>query len=214
MGELIFLDQRRVDRSLAPRNMRPAFFFDLSCPFSYLVAERVERELGEAEWIPVAASAVSRALGDSDVPSIKALAQRRAAALRLGLVWPERFPFEAPRALRAAAHAAELGAGPRFALAASRLAFCGGFDLEDPEILAEAAAAASVPWEECLTAARETERDGALQMTADGLRSRAVRSLPAIRVGRRWLQGEREFVTACAMQREPAAFVRPMVPPG
>src|ERR1039458_9885950 len=191
MGELIFLDQRRVDRSLAPRNMRPAFFFDLSCPFSYLVAERVERELGEAEWIPVAASAVCRALGDSDVPSIKALAPRRAGR-------------------RPAAHAADPGAGPRFALAASRLAFCGGFDLEDPEILAEAAAAASVPWEECLTAARETERDGALQMTADGLRSRGVRLLPAIRFGRRWLQGEREFVTACAMQRELAAFVRPI----
>ena len=37
---------------------------------------------------------------------------------------------------------AEGGRGAGFVLAASRLAFCGGFDLEDPEILAEAAAAA------------------------------------------------------------------------
>ena len=64
--------------------------------------------------------------------------------MRLPLVWPEHFPRETPAALRAASHAAEIGAGCRFALAARRLAFCGGFDLEGPEILAEAAAAASL----------------------------------------------------------------------
>ncbi len=63
-------------------------------------------------------------------------------------------------------------------------------------------------------AARDTDRDTALLVTADGLRSQGVRWLPAVRVGRRWLQGDREFVTACAAQREPAAFARPMAPSG
>jgi 2-hydroxychromene-2-carboxylate isomerase len=214
MGELIPLDQRRDDRSRSPRDSRPAFFFDLSCPFSYLAAERVERELGEVEWVPVASATVCRGRGDSDVDAIKTLAERRAIALRLRLVWPEQFPFKAPRALRAAARAVELGAGPRFALAAGRLAFCGGFDLEDPETLAEAAAAAGVPWEECLVAARDADRDAALQLTADELRSRGMRRLPAFRVGRRWLQGEREFDTACALRHAPAMFACSMAPHG
>jgi 2-hydroxychromene-2-carboxylate isomerase len=214
MGELILIDRHRADRSRSPRNPRPAFFFDLSCPFSYLAAERVERELGAAEWMPVAAGDVGATRSDADLPAIKAQVQRRAAALRLGLVWPERFPFQAARALRAAAYATESGAGASFALAASRLAFCGGFDLEDPEVLAEAAGAASLPVEECLAAARDTDRDAALQVTADGLRRRGVRRLPAIRVGRRWLEGERGLVTARALQQEPARYARPMAPPG
>ena len=40
-------------RRLGPRQ-RARFFFDLACPFSYLGAERVERVLGEVEWIPSA----------------------------------------------------------------------------------------------------------------------------------------------------------------
>ena len=38
----------------------------------------------------------------------------------------------------------EGGCAAAFAIAAGRLAFCGGFDLEDPDILAEAAAAAGL----------------------------------------------------------------------
>jgi 2-hydroxychromene-2-carboxylate isomerase len=68
-------------------------------------------------------------------------------------VWLDRFPADVPRALRAATFASEIGAGPRFALAASRLTFCGGFDLDDPETLVEAAAAAGVPLDPCLEAA-------------------------------------------------------------
>ena len=71
-------------------------------------------------------------------------------ALRLPLVWPDRLPRRARGRSRAAAYAAEIGAGARFALAASRLAFCGGFDLDDPETLAEAAAAAGIPLRACL----------------------------------------------------------------
>ena len=87
------------------------------------------------------------------VERVRAAAERRAAELRLPLVWPERFPREVPAAMRAAAFAAEQGRGGAFVLAAGRLAFCGGFDLDDPEILAEAAAAAGIPLEDCFHAA-------------------------------------------------------------
>ena len=108
--------------------------------------------------------------------------------------------------MRAAAYAAEIGAGARFALAASRLAFCGGFDLEDPEILAEAAAAAGVPLDECLAAAGDPARDARLHATARAPCARAgSRDLPAIRIGRRWLWGEQMLSEARPLLRNAAS---------
>jgi len=54
--------------------------------------------------------------------------------------------------MRAAVHACDVDRGPAFVLAATRLAFCGGFDLDDPEVLAEAAAAAGLELDACLHA--------------------------------------------------------------
>ena len=100
---------------------------------------------------------------------------------------------------RAASYAAENGAGASFALAATRLAFCGGFDLEDPEILAVAAAAAGIPLEGCLLAARDPARDRPLWATARGLHARGVRALPALRLGRRFIEGDRILVEGAAL---------------
>ncbi len=119
--------------------MRAAFFYDVACPFSYLVAERVERVLGEVEWVPAPAVGLDGGARWARFEATRALAERHAYALRLPLVWPDRFPANTRHALRAASYAAENAAGAAFALAAMRLAFCGGFDLEDPEILAVAA---------------------------------------------------------------------------
>jgi 2-hydroxychromene-2-carboxylate isomerase len=194
------------------------FFFDLSCPFSYLAAERIERLLGDVEWVSTPAFALepshSRATRGSYSGGIRGQAERLAASLRLPLVWPERFPAEVPRAVRAAAHASEIGAGARFALAASRLAFCGGFDLEDPEILAEAAAAAGVPLETCLAAAGDPSRDPELHATARGLLSQGVRRLPAIRIGPRWFNGEHAPADAAVLLRARAVYGRPLAPVG
>jgi 2-hydroxychromene-2-carboxylate isomerase len=193
MGDLISLAERRNDRSRARRSSGPAFFFDLACPFSYLAAERVERLLGGVEWIPTA----SLAAGDGN--GLRRRAELRAAELRLPLVWPERFPAPTPGALRAAARAAELGAGATFALAAARLAFCGGFDLEDPEVLAEAAAAAGLTLEQCLSAAGERALDASLEATTRGLRAQGVGRLPAVRVGGHLFDGERRLSEAAAL---------------
>jgi 2-hydroxychromene-2-carboxylate isomerase len=198
MGELIVLAERLRDRSLRRSRSRPAFFFDLACPFSYLAAERIERTLGEVEWIPVPAGALAagaRPSRASEAGELRAQAERRAAELRLPLVWPERFPAAVPRALRAAAYAADVGAGGRFALAASRLAFCGGYDLDDLEILAEAAAAAGIAPGPCLQAVADERRDDVLYVTAGGLRVRGVRALPAVQLGGRFLDPDLALVS-------------------
>jgi 2-hydroxychromene-2-carboxylate isomerase len=116
-------------------------------------------------------------------------------------------------ALRAAAHANEIGAGPAFALAASRLAFCGGFDLEDPEILAEAAAAAGIGLDACLTAAADESRDGPLFATSRRLLARGVQQLPAMHVGNRWFAGE-ESIAGAAASRAHVECSGPLAPVG
>jgi 2-hydroxychromene-2-carboxylate isomerase len=193
MGALIELKDQLGDRS-RPRpggSSRGAFFYDLSCPFSYLVAERVERVLGELDWFPAPGVALDAGAAGLHLETTRAAAEREAREARLPLVWPDSFPANARHALRVAAYASENGAGARFALAATRLAFSGGFELEDPEILSVAAAASGLSVEDCLAAARDPSRDGPLWATARGLRARGVRRLPAIRLEHRWLQGVR-----------------------
>lgn len=191
MGVVIELKDRLADRSRPRGGLQAAFFYDLACPFSYLVAERVERVLGEVEWIPAPAVGLDGGARWARLEATRALAEREALAARLPIVWPDRFPANPRHALRAASYASENGAGATFALAASRLAFCGGFDLEDPEIIGVAAAAAGLPLDACLAAARDPSRDAPLWATARGLHRRGVRRLPTISLGGRWLEGER-----------------------
>jgi 2-hydroxychromene-2-carboxylate isomerase len=200
MGDVIMLWERLANRPSSGAS-RSALFFDLACAFSYLTAERVERALGDVDWVPCSLPADRR----QPTRDLIARAERQAFALQLPLVWPDRFPRTVPRAMRAAAYAAEIGVGARFALAASRLAFCGGYDLEDREILAEAAAAAGVPVDECLAAAGDPARDVRLQATARRLESCGVPRLPAIRIGRRWLWSDQMLSEARPLLRNAAS---------
>ena len=214
MGQVIYLDERRSERSRTASMTQPLFFFDVSCPLSYLTAERIERKLGEVEWVPVDGASLWASAGEEppvtrgDDHVLRSRADSCARALRLPLVWPDRFPGAARCAQRASAFACEVGAGAAFALAASRLAFCGGFDLEDPETLAEAAAAAGVPLEECLSAAGETSRDEELEANAELLRAHGIRELPAIRIGDQWFEGEAGLLAAGALTVGPQTVRR------
>ncbi|HEX7301110.1 MAG TPA: DsbA family protein, partial [Solirubrobacteraceae bacterium] len=132
-----------------------SFFFDLASPWTYLAAERVERRFAWVRWQPVVPDALP--LEDGEEMARRAVEQR-AAELRLPLVWPETWPNAGRRAMRVASLAAERQRAAPFVLAASRLAFCGGYDVDDPEALAEAAAAAGLGLDDCLQAAGDLRR--------------------------------------------------------
>jgi 2-hydroxychromene-2-carboxylate isomerase len=215
VGELLHFPVERTHARELREPPAAAFFFDVTCPLSYLAAERVERRLPGAEWVAVDGSALAPAPQDDDeLVRIRARAERHARTLRLPLVWPERFPLRAPCAQRAAAFACELGAGPAFALAASRLAFCGGFQLDDPETIAEAAAAAAVPLAACLEAAGEQWRDDELGEVGATLRRGGIDQLPAFQVGAHWLQGEGALGVASAMMVRGQLAQGPLAPAG
>lgn len=180
---------------------RAAFYFDLACPFSYLAAERVERLLGDIEWVPTPSRALNGSVAHEDREAIVARAATMAQAARLPLVWPDDFPAAVPRAMRAALYAAEIGAGARFALAASRMAFCGAFDLEKSAVLADVAAAANLPVKECLAAASEDWRDEELEATAASLSDHGISALPVVGVQGRWFDGMGGLVEAAAWLR-------------
>ena len=214
VGELISLAERRAARQhgCEPRHRKPGtprratFYFDLSSPFTYLAAERVERLFPGLRWHPVSAEAVYGASEWSDPrmrAAIEQAAEERARALRMPLVWPERLPGDTRAAMRVAVHAARLGRGGAFALAASRLAFCGGFDLSDPDVLAEAVVAANLGLPECLEAACDTSVDADLEAAALRLRTAGATALPAVRVGRALFCGEARVPDAAAAARAP-----------
>ena len=213
MGEVIELDARRRRRGTERVRgrgevLRTEFLFDLACPFTYLAAERVERAFESIVWTPASGAALTRrSTADDPVAErrLRRAAEARAVQLRMPLVWPERFPGEVPAAMRVAAYASDCGRGAAFTLAAGRLAYCGGFDLEDPETIAEAAAAAGLGLDACLRAARDESRDGALEAAGRRLLAAGADVLPALRVGRALFWGEQRVAEAAAAARMHAA---------
>ena len=198
MGELISLAERRAARAEAhapPTRPRVSFFFDLASPWTYLAAERVDRRFADVRWQPAIGAALP---GGRDGDAQRGAVEDRADELQMPLVWPEALPTAGRSAMRVAALAAERGRAAEFVLAASRLAFCGGYDVDDPEILAEAAAAAGLGLAECLQAAGELRRDGALEQAALRLLSQGADALPVLVVGRALFCGEHRLAEAAA----------------
>jgi 2-hydroxychromene-2-carboxylate isomerase len=177
---------------------RPTLYFDLRSPYTYLVAERADRLFAGLDWRPASADVLDG--GDPDDDAARAAADR-ARLLGLPLVWPEDRPYRVLRAMRVASLAAERGSGGMFALAASRLAFCGGFDLDDPEILAEAAAAAGIALDDAFHAAGDVARDGPIEAAARMLVAAGAERLPVLKVGRTLFSGEDRLMEGAAAAR-------------
>ncbi len=199
MGTVTSLEPRRSARlrrqagaGVAPS--RATLFFDLRSPYTYLAAERADRLFPGLQWLPASSEVLDR--GELDPDGRRA--HERARLLGLPLVWPEDQPYLVPGAMRVASLAAERGCGSAFVLAASRLAYCGGFDIDDPEILAEAAAAAGIELGLALHAAGDISRDGAIEDAGRLLLAAGAQRLPALRVGRMLFCGEDRLMEAAA----------------
>jgi 2-hydroxychromene-2-carboxylate isomerase len=188
VGELISLTQRIAERAqerAASADGQAAFLFALDCPVSYLVAEQVERDFGEIAWVPALGPVASLARARERMR----IAKYEAVAYRLPLVEPDGFPADPVPAARAAIHAARIGRGAGFAVAAMRMAFAGGFDISDPDVLAEAAAAAGISVDDTLAAAADTSHDATLAATSTVLKRHGILEPPVIRLHTGWFSG-------------------------
>ena len=216
MGDVVsLLEHPRFRRTVAPGGdevmpprPRVVFAFDLASPFTYLAAERLDRHFGDVAWRPVCERAAG--LGPVD----PALAEARAAALRLPLVWPDE-DASSRAAMRVASLAVDRGCARGFVLAAARLAFCGGFELDDPEVIAEAAAVAGLGLDEALEAAHDTTRDAAMQQAARLFAAEGADRLPLLLVGSAMFAGEDRLGAASAAfsgAADPARSLRRSAP--
>jgi 2-hydroxychromene-2-carboxylate isomerase len=204
--------RRGAGRPDGAQRARVTFAFDLASPWTYLAAERVDRLFAAVHWRPACADVLPGALtiageaGDREHDAAeRAAAERRAAQLRLPLVWPEHTP-DGRQAMRVAAMAADRDLAAPFVLAAGRLAYCGGYDLDDPETIAEAAAAAGLGLEETLAAAGDQGRDGPLEAAARRLLAGGADHLPVLQVGRVLFAGEHRVAEAAASAGALAGF--------
>ncbi|HET9074653.1 MAG TPA: hypothetical protein VFN48_08750 [Solirubrobacteraceae bacterium] len=187
MGQVISLTERLARRDAQPaRSVRgaAAFFFALNCPLSYLVAEQVERDLGEIAWVPIYAPRDARWARER-LHQAAALATTK----RLPLIEPENFMADPLATTRAALHASQHQLGRPFALACMRLAFAGGYDVGEPDLIAEAAAHAGLDVEATVSASADAGLDGPLTSTAAALRRRGITEAPVIRIISGWFSG-------------------------
>lgn len=175
---------------------RTSFFVDPASPATYLVAERVERSVAGMQWVVCPPTGGPRPLSRRERTRLEA----RAAELRMPLVWPDG-PSSGDGLRRLAACAGSTRAVQAITLAAGRLAFCGGFDLDDPEVLDEIAAGAGLDHD----AGRRAVIDPGAELPLAAARATArllgARSLPAIQVGARVLAGEERVPGALAAIR-------------
>jgi 2-hydroxychromene-2-carboxylate isomerase len=174
---------------------RPAFYFDLSSPEAYLVAERIISRLPAAEWIPIAAS---RLPGADTLEGFRCQTDREAffdrierAAARRDLQpvrWPDPFPSDTAFAMRAATYARQIGRAVAFSLAAFRQAFAAGRDLGAPDSVLIAGAACEMHPRAVLKGASLQSIATALEDATALAERRGIRDVPAL-----WLPDGRVF---------------------
>jgi 2-hydroxychromene-2-carboxylate isomerase len=136
-----------------------AFYFDLSCPWSYLALVRLrdatERNAARIEFKPVCVDDLlateNPALQETRLSAIPAHAawqlkdlQDWASLWGLQLVLPERWPFRADQAAAAMVAADRAGHGMEFALAVFRAVFAAGADISQQDTLLACAAVAKM----------------------------------------------------------------------
>ncbi|HEX8084616.1 MAG TPA: hypothetical protein VF529_10030 [Solirubrobacteraceae bacterium] len=160
MGTIIDMQSARRRRE------GTTFTFDLASPWTYLAAHAVTARFPDARWVPALAPPEADGEGEGE------RAERVARELGLRFAVPRRRP-EGLAAARAACHAAEHGRAKEFALAAARLAWGWGQDLDGHELIAQAAGIAELPLDPVLEATFDPRRDAVL-------RSAAVDGAPAL----------------------------------
>ena len=190
---------------------RPVFYYDLGSPYSYLTAERIHQVLPEVPvWQPILLGGIwkesgGRSWGVTDQREAGMVeVERRAAEYGLMPIrWPEGWPNNTLKAMRAAVWAQQLGRTVAFTLAAFRQAFAGGKDLSDTDYVLMAAAACELHPNAVLKALdTQSVKDRLRDVTREAY-DRGVRGVPTIAVGDElfWGDDRLEEATAAVARR-------------
>jgi 2-hydroxychromene-2-carboxylate isomerase len=193
-------DQDPADPSPAAPSIE--LFFDVGSPYAWLAAERVESLLGPVAWRPVLLGGIFAAVGRASWAQTDARGagiaeiERRAADRGLPPVaWPERWPNDGLRAMRAAAWADRIStpehdAVRAFALAALRTHFVDGLPLDDEAHLRAALTAAGLDADEGLAATDDPSVQAHLRTATEDAVARGVIGVPTLAFDDRLVWGD------------------------
>jgi len=195
----------------SPRSGHSVLYFDLGSPYAYLAVERVESALGympELEPILLGSIFARRGSGSwahTDERDLR-ISELEARARRYGLppmAWPESWPADWLRAMRAATVAREHGLTAAFARSVFRQQFVDGQMLSD-EVIAVGCTQAGMEAGSVL-AAIETDRvKNALRAATDTAWEAGVRGVPTLRLAGTVFYGDDQLEAAARTDTVPS----------
>jgi 2-hydroxychromene-2-carboxylate isomerase len=186
------------------------FYYDFNSPYVYLVVERIDDLIPDAEWKPIAYPYLAGELGKlesvlgRDFEAVRVDVSERIAERGLPRFNPpDGWPLEtwslAP--LRAAVHARERGLVREFTRAAYRKVFVDGRPLTEPATLGDAARVAGLDADEAAEAIQRDEvKDRLKQNTMEALAA-GVTGEPTVAVGDQLFWGDDRLDEAASAAR-------------
>ena len=167
---------------------QPFFYFDLGSPYAWLAAERIQQVLPvTAVWQPILLGGIWKQTGgrswattDKRDEGMREIEERAGNYGLLPVRWPEGWPNNTLRAMRAATFAQQAGRTVAFALAAFRQAFAGGKDLGDVDNILIAAAACELHPNAVLKGMEMQSTKDRLRAATQEAYDRGVRGVPSV----------------------------------
>jgi len=188
---------------------QPVFYYDLASPYAYLAAERIHDVLPVTPvWQPILLGGIwqqsgggSWAMTDARAEGIAEVERRAAEYGLMPMRWPDPWPGNSLRAMRAATFAQQIGRAVAFSLAAFRQAFAAGRDLSELDNVVIAGAACELH-PNALLKAIETQsvKDRLRDATAEAY-ALGVRGVPTVAVGNELFFGDDRLEEAAAALR-------------
>jgi 2-hydroxychromene-2-carboxylate isomerase len=185
---------------------QPTFYYDLGSPYAWLAAERIHALLPVVPvWQPILLGGIWQQTGGGSW----ARTERRDEGMReierrakeyglLPVSWPDDWPSNTLKAMRAAVFAQQAGRAVAFSLAAFRQAFAAGKDLGDVDNVLIAAAACELHPKAVLKGIELQSTKDRLRAATDEAYARGVRGVPTVAVGDRLFYGDDRLEEAAA----------------
>ena len=191
---------------MPPQTEQPTFYYDLGSPYAWLAAERVHAVLPVVPvWRPILLGGIWQQTGGGSWARTdrrdEGMREVERRAERYGLLpvrWPDDWPTNTLKAMRAAVFAEGTGRAVAFSLAAFRQAFAAGRDLSVLDNVLIAAAACELHPNAVLKGIEMQSTKDRLRASTQEAYDRGVRGVPSVVVGDRVFWGDDRLEEAAA----------------
>ena len=193
----------------APRD-QPIFYYDLGSPYAWLAAERIHHVLPQVPvWQPILLGGIWQQSGgrswgitDKRDEGMREIERRADEYGLLPVKWPDDWPTNTLKAMRAAVFAQQAGRAVAYSLAAFRQAFAAGRDLADLDNVLIAAAACELHPNAVLKGIELQSTKNRLKQATQDAYNRGVRGVPSVAVGDEVFWGDDRLEEAAAALNE------------